>query len=420
MIQVLLFKKLSMKKASGSTDNISFINSWRWFGPDDPISLDMIQHTDADAIVTALHHIPNGTIWSVEEIQKRKQLLAKHGFSWSVAESLPISEEIKYQGPNYLNIIENYKQSLVNLGKCGITLVCYNFMPVIDWIRTDLSYQWKDLGKSMLFDYPTFVAFDVFILKRPKAEEAYSDSLLTVAERVFRAMSEKEKESLAHNIIVVTQGFIDGGVGDSVDYKKAFLDKLELYKDIDTTALRDNLSHFLNEILPVAEEQGIKMCLHPDDPPFPVLGLPRIAGTEAYFKWIMEQNKSVANGITFCSGSLSSRPDNNLVDFLARHADMVHFAHLRNTTILNKDGSFCESGHLEGGVDMAKIIALLHNEMQRRKDSGIENHQIPMRPDHGLKMKEDRDIASNPGYPYYGRIKGLKEIGHIEKDLKTG
>ena len=367
----------------------------------------------------------------MEEIKKRKSLLKTHGFNWSVVESLPIHEEIKYQGPKFKNIIEHYKQSLANLGKCGLTKVCYNFMPVIDWVRTDLDYQWKNhaclaarlparqgrQGKSMLFDYPTFVAFDVHILKRPKAEEDYSDSLLAKALQVFNLMDESEKESLAHNIIVVTQGFIDGGVGEAKDYKKTFLRKLELYKDIDANTLRKNLSFFLNEILPVAEENGIKMCLHPDDPPFPVLGLPRIAGTKEDYEWIMQQNNSVANGITFCSGSLSSRSDNNLIDFLNVLGEKVHFAHLRNTTVLNEDGSFCESGHLEGGADMPKIVELLHDEMRRRRDSGMENHQIPMRPDHGLKLKEDLNIASNPGYSYHGRVQGLAEISELEKGL---
>ncbi len=403
---------------------VQFLKSWRWFGPDDPISLDMVRKTGAEAIVTALHHIPNGSRWEIDEIRQRQSILKKYaslqdrkGFEWSVIESLPVHEEIKYRGPQCSKFIDNYKQSLANLGKCGLTKVCYNFMPVIDWVRTDLNYQWNSQGESMLFDYPTFVAFDVFILKRPGAEEDYDDLLLAKAKKVFDQMNENEKESLAHNIIVVTQRFIDGGVGNSKDYKKAFLHKLGLYKDIDENALRENLSLFLNEILPVAEDSGIKMCLHPDDPPFPVLGLPRIAGTTEDYKLIMQRNSSSSNGITFCSGSLSSRVDNDLIEFLHALGEKVYFAHLRNTTILNEDGSFCESGHIEGGADMAKIIELLHSEMRKRRDSGIENYQIPMRPDHGLKLKEDSGIASNPGYPYYGRIKGLSEISELEERI---
>lgn len=398
--------------------NIGFQKSWRWFGPDDPINLEMIQNTGAEAIVTALHEVPNGNVWEPLEIQKRKSVLEDHGFSWPVVESLPVHEEIKYRGPNFKQIIENYKQSLINLGKCGLTKVCYNFMPVIDWVRTDLEYPWKNLGKSMLFDYPTFIAFDVYILKRPRAKDDYNDQLLEKALQVFNQMTESAKESLAHNIIVVTQGFIDGGVGKSSDFKKAFLRKLELYKDIDSNALRENLSHFLNEVLPVAEEHEIKMCLHPDDPPFPVLGLPRVAGTKEDYSWIMQQNNSTSNGITFCSGSLSSRKDNDLIKFLETHGENVHFAHLRNTTILNDVGSFCESGHLEGGADMAQIVELLHKEMQRRKNQGIENHQIPMRPDHGLKLMEDDNISANPGYPFYGRAKGLEEISELERQVQ--
>lgn len=395
-------------------DKTRFLRSWRWFGPDDHISLEMIKKTKTDAIVTALHHIPNGNVWTVDEIEKRKNLLKSHGYSWSVVESLPVHEEIKYRGSNIKTIIENYKQSLRNLGTCGISKVCYNFMPVIDWVRTDLNYPWKNKGFSMLFDYPTFVAFDVFILKRPKAELSYSTEMLAKAQQLFEEMTEVQKEKLAHNIIVVTQGFIDGGVGTTTDYKKAFLAKLELFTYTSRQDLRNNLVHFLNEITPVAEENGIHMCLHPDDPPFPVLGLPRIAGTTEDYQWIMDQNRSPSNGITFCSGSLSSRADNDLSYFLKIHREKVHFAHLRNTTILDEDGSFCESGHLEGGADMAQIVEILHHEMTRRKDLGQEDWQMPMRPDHGLKLAKDHYIHANPGYPFYGRKKGLEEISALE------
>ena len=232
-------------------------------------------------------------------------------------------------------------------------------------------------------------------------------------------MSEGEKESLAHSIIVVTQGFIDGGVGNSRDYKRAFLSKLNLYKDVSTKGLKENLSYFLSEIIPVAEDYGITMCLHPDDPPFPVLGLPRIAGTSEDYKWIMDQHQSPANGITFCSGSLSSRAGNDLPAFLKTHGEKVHFAHLRNTTILDDDGSFCESGHVDGGADMEQIVKLLYKEMHHRKDLDLGNYQIPMRPDHGLKMAEDKNIDSNPGYPFFGRKKGLEEITDLEENLAS-
>ncbi|MCL4155968.1 UNVERIFIED_CONTAM: hypothetical protein GTU68_039780, partial [Idotea baltica] len=380
-------------------EQLRFLQSWRWFGPADPITLDAIRKTSAKGIVTALHHIPNGEIWEIDEIQKRLSLLQKYGFTWSVVESLPVHEQIKYNGPNCKPIIQCYKQSLANLGKCGVTKVCYNFMPVIDWVRTDLAYPWKNHGISMLFDYPTFVAFDVFILQRPNAAQGYPDHLLSRAEKLYSMMDEAQKESLAQNIIVVTQGFIDGGVGDALDYKKEFLRRLELYCEVDTNMLRENLLHFLNEIIPVAEEFGMQMCLHPDDPPYPVLGLPRIAGTQEDFQWIMDQQPSPANGITFCSGSLSSRADNDLITFLKKLGSRVHFAHLRNTTILDETGSFCESGHLEGGADMVQIIKLLHAEMARRQKYGDQNHQIPLRPDHGLKLQKDLKIHANPGYP---------------------
>jgi len=397
-------------------DKSGFLRSWRWFGPNDAISLEMIRNTPAQAIVTALHHIPTGEIWEVSDIQERKQIVEHHGFTWSVVESLPVHEEIKYQGSNYKKYIEKYKRSLINLGACGLTKICYNFMPVIDWVRTDLNYMWKNKGISMLFNYPTFVVFDVYILKRLHAEKDYTDSLLVKAEKVYQKMTRQEREKLANNIIVVTQGFIHGGVGDVRNYKKAFLDKLELYNDITSDDLRSNLANFLSEILPVAEEQGIMMCLHPDDPPFPVLGLPRIVGSLDDYQWIMEKNHSTSNGITFCTGSLSARRDNDMPSFLHNFIKKVHFAHLRNTTILDEEGSFCESGHLDGGVDMAEVVKLFYLEMKRRHDLGME-HQIPMRPDHGLKLIEDMHIHANPGYPYHGRKKGLEELFMLEKKI---
>lgn len=290
-------------------------------------------------------------------------------------------------------------------------------MPVLDWARTDLQFKLPNGGESMYFDYPTFAAFDIFILKRPKAKKDYAAWMVEKAETIFREMSEAEAEKLAHNIIVVTQGFINGTVGDVADYKKEFLGYLQKYSDIDKNGLRNNLALFLNDVVPVAQEFGINLCIHPDDPPYPILGLPRIAGTIDDFKWIMDQNKSVYNGITFCSGSLSARANNDLIDFVHQLGDRIHFVHLRNTQML-EDGSFYESGHLQGSVDMYELVKALIEEQHRRKNEGRSDYRLPMRPDHGIKILTDYQHNSNPGYPLTGRLKGLSEITGLELGIE--
>lgn len=392
--------------------------TWRWFGDKDGVSLEEIAQIGVEGIVTALHHIPNGEVWSITEIEKVKQKIEAHGMRWSVVESLPVSEGIKTANHDREHLIANYITSLENLGKCGIDTVCYNFMPVLDWARTDIQYQLPNKGEAMFFDYPTFAAFDIFILKRPNAKKDYSPELFRLAEEKFQLMDQAQADELAYNIIVLTQGFINGTVGaDSADYKKVFLNYLETYKDINAEKLRENLSFFLKAIMPTADQYGIKMCIHPDDPPFPVLGLPRIISTLDDLKWVTEQYPSTNNGITFCTGSLSARNDNNLVEMVKAVAPHIHFAHLRSTQIV-ENGSFYEAEHLKGGVDMFAVLTALLTEQARRRKEGRQDVRMPFRPDHGIKMLDDFNRKANPGYPLIGRLKGIAEITGLEMGIE--
>jgi mannonate dehydratase len=332
-------------------------------------------------------------------------------------ESLPVTEGIKICSPDRERLIENYRISLRNLGICGIDTVCYNFMPVLDWARTDLHYTNRDGGESMLFDYPTFAAFDIHILKREGATESYPADIRRKAEQIATTLTAQQQEELAHNIIVVTQAFIHGVVGEGGDYKKQFLNYLTTYAETGKEQLRKNLLRFLDDVIPVAEEAGVNLCIHPDDPPFPLLGLPRIAGTVEDIRWILEQNPSVANGVTFCTGSLSARPDNDLVEMAREFASRIHFIHLRNTAFL-PDNSFYESGHLGGSVDMFGIVKVLLEEQIRRRTSGRKDVRMPFRPDHGIKILDDYTRTANPGYPLVGRLKGLAEIDGLQTGIE--
>lgn len=396
---------------------MKLIKSWRWFGENDPIKLDWLKQMGVEEVVTALHHIPNGEVWSVEEIEKTKDRIQSFGMAWSVVESLPVTEPIKTGSELRDKHIQNYKISLKNLAECGLKTVVYNFMPVLDWARTDLQYKLPEGGESMLFDYPTFAAFDVFILKRPDATKDYSEDMLQKAETLFKSMSDEEAEKLAHNIIVVTQGFIDGVIDPSIeDYKNEFLNHINRYKKIGDKELRENLSYFLNEVIPVAEENEINLAIHPDDPPFPVLGLPRIFSTIDDLKWLKKTNPSIKNGVAFCVGSFSASKQNDVVEMAKQYADRIHFAHLRNTEI-KKDGSFYESGHIRGGVNLVELLKVLKSEMTKRKMAGNPDYRIPMRPDHGIKVADDFGLDANPGYPMLGRLKGLAEISGIEEAI---
>lgn len=384
--------------------------TWRWFGEKDTVKLTDLRQMGVEGVVTALHHIPNGEVWTVEEIMKVKNQIEKHGMRWSVVESLPVSEGIKTHNTDYDRLIENYRQSLVNLGQCGIDRVCYNFMPVLDWARTNLQYRLPEGGEVMYFDFVSFVAFDAFILNRPGAEKDYPQDIVEKAARLADNMTSEEKERLAYNIIIVTQGFIDGVIdGSAKDYKKLFLGFINTYQDIDAEKLRQHLIIFLNDVIPAAEKYDVKLCIHPDDPPFPILGMPRIVSTQEDLEWICEQVDSVSNGITFCTGSLSVNRKNNLKEMAAKLAPRIHFAHLRNNRFL-PDGSFHESGHLNGDVDIISVAEILLKEQYRRKEEGRADFRIPFRPDHGIKMLKDYSMEANPGYPLTGRMKGLAEV----------
>ncbi|WP_319481895.1 mannonate dehydratase [uncultured Draconibacterium sp.] len=384
--------------------------TWRWFGEKDLVTLDDLQQMGVEGVVTALHHIPNGEVWPVDEILKVKAAIEKRGMRWSVVESLPVSEGIKICSNERERLIANYQQSVRNLGECGIDTICYNFMPVLDWARTDLHFKLKNGGESMYFDFPTFVAFDVFILKRPGAEADYPADIVENAKAVFEKMTEKEAEELAYNIIVVTQGFIDGVIDGSVsDPKGLFLEFIDRYKSIGKEQLRKNLKAFLDDVIPVAEEAGVKLAIHPDDPPFPVLGLPRIIGQLDDYEWLFNANTSPNNGVTFCAGSLSARKENDLLEVIEKTHDRIHFVHLRNT-LLHEDGSFYESGHLTGSQNMMKIMFALIKEQKRRIQAGRSDVKMPVRPDHGIRIMDDYKYDYNPGYPLIGRLKGLAEL----------
>jgi len=389
--------------------------TWRWFGPDDVVQLSHIRQTGATGIVTALHQIPYGVIWSVEEIEKRKALIAADpslGLRWSVVESLPIHERIKIGEGDLTSLFDHYRQSMRNLAQCGVTTICYNFMPVVDWTRTELAYPLPGGGTALRFNIHEFAAFDCFMLERAGAEADYAPDVLTRAKEWHLRSSEADRRKLLSNIMAGLPGAYDRY---DVPGLRVMLDR---YRDIDAAALRENLARFLREVIPTAEEVGIRMCIHPDDPPFSLYGLPRIVSTAEDARFILNAVDSPANGLTFCTGSYGTRADNDIVAMVKEFASRIHFVHLRNVTI-EDDGSFYEAEHLEGGTDMTHVILALMQEEARRRKEGRADWRIPMRPDHGHELADDiGKTRINPGYSLIGRLKGLAELRGIMRAVE--
>lgn len=385
--------------------------TWRWFGPDDPISLQEIRQTGATGIVTALHHIPNGEVWPVNEIEKRKKEIEKKRLNWSVVESIPVHEDIKRRTGRYKIYIENYKKSIDNLASCGISTVCYNFMPVLDWTRTDLNYLVKDGSTALRYDEIALATFDLFILERNDAADDYATDICLIAEEYYQQLKQKNIDLLTRTILAGLPGSEEGYTLDE------FRNILDSYNDIDKKGLKSNLHHFLNEIIPIAEASGIRMAIHPDDPPFSLFGLPRVVSTENDIEELLQAVDSPVNGFTLCTGSFGVRPDNDLPGMIERLGSRIHFLHLRN--ILREHGtSFHEADHLSGNVDMAAVMRALIIELIRRKKQGRTDLNIPMRPDHGHRMLCDSDRDSNPGYSLIGRLRGLAELRGLEMGIQ--
>ncbi|HUH77824.1 MAG TPA: mannonate dehydratase [Devosia sp.] len=386
--------------------------TWRWFGPTDLTSIDDITQVGAAGVVSALHHVSNGVIWTPEEIAKRHTEIATRkdgtasGLTWDVVESLPVSEDIKKQKNDWRQHIDNYKVSMRNLAASGIEVVCYNFMPVLDWTRTNLRWTVANGASCMRFDINDFAAFDIYVLERPGAAADYTNAIADEAAQRFAGMNEDDKKQLARNITMGLPGSTESMTLDDVR------GHLAEYGAISREQLRTNFVDFLEQVVPTAEELGVRLCCHPDDPPFALLGLPRVMSTEADYKYMVDAVDSPSNGITLCSGSLGARPDNDLAGMMDRLGHKVHFLHLRNVKRDNDDivGSFFESEHLGGDVDMVALIAAIVREENRRKAAGRKDHTIPMRPDHGQDILDDLNRRFQPGYPTIGRMKGLAEL----------
>ena len=391
--------------------HISLEQTWRWYGPDDPVSLLDIKQAGATGIVSALHHISNGAIWSINEIKKRQTEISKFGLTWSVVESVPVHENIKRKVGNYQTYIDNYKQTLLNLGACGIDIVCYNFMPVLDWTRTNLDYEVSDKSTALRFEAAAFAAFELFLLRRPGAKEAYSKAEIKAAKNYLKNNSIEQHRKLTKNIIAGLPGAEEGYTLDE------FNQMLETYKNIGVKELKANLFSFVSEIIPAAEQAGVLMCIHPDDPPYPILGLPRVVSTEQDVVDLFDAVKSPNNGLTFCTGSFGVRRDNDLVGMVKRLGSRIHFIHLRATK-RDKNGNFHEANHLEGDADMFGVMKALIEEQILRQKNKRKDIRMPFRPDHGHKMLDDLSKKTNPGYSAIGRLRGLAELRGLELGIR--
>ncbi len=387
--------------------------TWRWFGPSDTVSLANIIQAGASGVVTSLHEIPTGAAWSLADIQARKTLIEQHGLTWAVVESVPVHNDIKTRSGNYQQYIENYKTSLRNLGTAGVTTVCYNFMPVVDWTRTNLSYVLPNQSQALRFEMTDFAAYDVYMLKRKNAEQDYAPDVLERAKARFFAMSETEQQLLEKNIIAGLPG------GEGSYTRESIGAAIDQFIQLGNDGMRANLFAFLRDVVPVAEEAGVRLCIHPDDPPFSLFGLPRVVSTADDARALLDAAPSEANGLTLCAGSYGARGDNDLVKMAEEFGSRIYFVHLRNVK-REPDGSFYESDHLDGDNDMVGLVNALLSEEEKRRASGRPGIQIPMRPDHGHLMGDEVGKAGvNPGYSFAGRLKGLAELRGVIHTLEV-